>query len=72
MENIFLNKKWHIYHFRWQTSGIPVGFATYLCVTTLTPIIGSAFAVVAGMILGNFAGACSYWFIDKYLIFNKK
>lgn len=71
MENIFRDKKWHWYHFRWQTSGIPVGFATYWCVYFLNPVIGLAYGTVVGMILGNFLGAVSYWFIDKYLIFKK-
>lgn len=72
IENIFKNKKWHLYHLRWQTSGIPVGFATYLCVSIFTPIIGSALAIAVGMVLGNFLGACGYWFLDKYLIFKKE
>jgi len=64
MENIFLTKRWHIYHLRWQTSGLVIAPCVYLAVRLGLPLW-------AGVIFGNFCGATAYYFFDQWWL-NKK
>ena len=55
-------KKYIFYHFRWQTSGFVIAPVIYLL--DGNPILAA--------IIGNFIGACLYWFLDKWLFSHKK
>lgn len=65
IENIFKNKKWHLYHLRWQTSGLVIAPFIYFFQWIDIPLW-------LGVVCGNSLGAILYWFYDKHCIFKKE